>query len=164
MKIIPSDKIDMTTTLSIEEVRKIVRNNILPKKVLKNRYKLPENREPFEGSFEQDCFEIQRIVIGRNSFVPEIKGKIYPNSNGTKLMANLKISSFVIAFLILWTSLVIFFFIIGIMLVTFKGKSPLFLIIPLGMMLFMFVLMHLVFSREKDKTIKELKRLLKTQD
>src|SRR5690554_2023809 len=143
MKIIPSDKIDMMTTLSIEEVREIIRSNILPKKVLKARYSLPENRETFEGTFEQDSFEIQRIVIGRNSFVPKIKGKIYPNINGTKLIAELKISPFVITFVILWTSLVILFFIIGIMLVIFKAENSLFLIIPLGMMSFMFVLMHL---------------------
>lgn len=126
------------------------------------RFEYPNNKELFEGVFEQDRFEIQRIVIGRNSFVPQIKGQIQTEVNGTKLTADLKISSFVMTFMILWTSFAFLFLIIGIMFFI-KDDELLFAIVPLGMILFMFVIMHFGFKQEKNNSINDLKRILKTQ-
>ncbi|WP_456867220.1 hypothetical protein [Galbibacter sp. BG1] len=89
MKIISSNKIEITTVLSNQEVRKVLMENIQPKKGLRIGFRKPKDNKLLEGFFEQDRFEIQRIITGRNSFLPQIKGQIQPNINGTKLDADL---------------------------------------------------------------------------
>ncbi len=44
MKIIPSDKIEIVTTLSIQEARKILSENIRPKKIFKFSFNQPPRK------------------------------------------------------------------------------------------------------------------------
>ena len=160
MKIIPSDKIEILTTLSNQEVRKILMENIRPKKMLKFGFNQSQEKELFEGNFKQDSFEIQRIITGRNSFLPQIKGQILPNINGTKLVADLKVHSFVIVFMLFWLTFLGFAFIMGIIGVINQGTNPLFLIIPLIMIGFGIGLINYGFNSQKEKSIDDLKKIL----
>ncbi|MFD0930970.1 hypothetical protein ACFQ0R_00005 [Psychroflexus salinarum] len=160
MKIIPSDKIEILTTLSNQEVRKILKENIRPKKVLKFGFSESQDKELFEGKFEQDRFEIQRIITGRNSFLPQIKGQIQPNINGTKLVADLKVHRFVIVFMLFWLTFIGLAFIIGIIGVINQGTNPLFLIFPLIMIGFGIGLINYGFNSQKEKSINDLKKIL----
>lgn len=54
MKIFPSDKIEITTSLSLEEVRTILTNNIRQKTGVIFGFNNSKNTKLFEGSFEQD--------------------------------------------------------------------------------------------------------------
>ena len=83
MKIIPSEKIEIETELSNQEVRKILIEYIRPKKGLIFRFNNPKENKLFEGVFKQDRFKIQRIITGKNSFLPQIIGQIEPNAKGT---------------------------------------------------------------------------------
>ena len=76
MKIIPSEKIEIITALSNQEVRKILMDHIRPKKGLTIGFNKSPDKKLFEGHFTRDKFEIQRIITGRNSFLPQIKGQI----------------------------------------------------------------------------------------
>jgi len=163
MKIIPSDKIEILTTLSNQEVRKILTKNIRPKKGLKIGFNKSQEKELFEGNFEQDRFEMQRIITGRNSFLPQIKGKIQPNINGTKLVADLKVHTFVIIFMIFWLTFVGFAFIMGIIGVINQGTNPFLLIFPLIMIGFGIGLVNYGFNSQKDKSINDLKRIINGQ-
>ena len=164
MKIIPSDKIEILTDLSNQEVRKLLAENIRPKKGLKIGINRSQEKELFEGNFKQDKFEIQRIITGRNSFVPQIKGKIEPNVNGTKLVADLKVHTFVIVFMLFWLTFVGFAFIMGIIGVINQGTNPVLLIFPLIMIGFGIGLVNYGFSSQKEKSINDLKKILNVQD
>ncbi|MEP0214465.1 MAG: hypothetical protein ABJD66_14690 [Cellulophaga sp.] len=163
MKIIPSDKIEILTTLSNQEVRKILTENIRPKKGLKIGFNKSQEKELFEGNFEQDRFEMQRIITGRNSFLPQIKGQIQPNINGTKLVADLKVHTFVIIFMIFWLTFDGFAFIMGIIGVINQGTNPFLLIFPLIMIGFGIGLVNYGFNSQKDKSISDLKRIINGQ-
>ena len=163
MKIIPSDKIEILTSLSTQEVRKILAENIRPNKGLKIRFNKSQEKELFEGNFEQDRFEIQLIITGRNSFIPQIKGKIQPNINGTKLVADLKVRTFVIVFMLFWLTFVGVAFIMGIVGVINQGTNPVLLIFPLIMFGFGFGIVHYGFNSQKDKSIIGLKRIINGQ-
>jgi len=160
MKIIPSDKIEILTTLSNQEVRKILTENIRPKKVLKFGFNQAQERELFEGNFEQNSFEIQRVITGRNSFLPQIKGQILPNINGTKLVADLKVHTLVIVFMVFWLTFVGITFIMGIIGVINQGTNLLFLIGPLIMIGFGIGLINYGFNSQKEKSINDLKKIL----
>ena len=163
MNIIPSDKIEILTTLSNQEVRKILAENIRPKKGLKIGFNKPQEKELFEGTFEQDRFEIQRIITGRNSFLPQIKGQIKPNINGTKLEADLKVHTFAIVFMLFWLTFVGFAFILGIIGVINQGTNPFLLIFTLIMIGFGIGLVNYGFNSQKDKSISDLKRIINGQ-
>ncbi|WP_343330601.1 hypothetical protein [Polaribacter staleyi] len=160
MKIIPSDKIEIVTTLSMQEARKILSENIRPKKIFKFSFNQPQKKELFEGNFEQDNFKIQRIITERNSFLPQIKGQILPSINGTRLVADLKIHSSVIVFMLFWLTFVGFAFITGIIGVINQGINPLFLIVPLIMIGFGIGLINYGFNSQKEKSINDLKKIL----
>ena len=160
MNIIPSHKIEIVTTLSNQEVRKIMAKNIRPKKIFEIGFNKSRSKQLFEGTFEQDRFKIQRIITGRNSFLPQIKGQIYPDSSGTKLVANLKVHTFVIAFMLFWLTFVVFAFVMGIIGVINQGTNPLFLIVPLIMIGFGIGLINYGFNSQKEKSINDLKKIL----
>ncbi len=163
MKIIPSEKIELTTGLSNEEVRKILRENIRPKRDLKIGFNIPNDDKLFEGFFEQDQFKIQRIINGRNSFIPQIKGRIQTDINGTKLIADLKIHGFVIVFMTFWLGFVFLSLIAAVVGISAQGTNPLFLIVLLITMAFGIGLMHYGFNSEKDKSINDLNRILNSR-
>jgi hypothetical protein len=121
------------------------------------------SKQLFEGIFEQDRFEIQRIITGQNSFLPQIKGQIHPDSSGTKLVANLKVHTFVIAFMLFWLTFVVFAFVMGIIGVINQGTNPLLLIFPLIMIGFGIGLVNYGFNSQRDKSINDLKRILNGQ-
>ncbi|WP_299780850.1 hypothetical protein [uncultured Formosa sp.] len=163
MKIIPSDKIEILTTFSNQEVRKILAENIRPKKRLRIGFNNSQNKELFEGKFEQNRFEIQKIITGRNSFIPQIKGQIQPNMNGTKLVADLRVHTSVVVFMIFWLTFVGFAFIMGIFGVINQGVNPFLLVFPLIMIAFGIGLINYGFNSQKDKSICDLKRIINGQ-
>lgn len=163
MKIIPSDKIEIVTTLSNQEVRKIMAENIRPKKGFKIGFNKSSEKELFEGTLNQDKFEIQRIITGRNSFLPQIKGQIQPNINGTKLIADLKVNTFAIVFMIFWLTFIGLAFVMGIIGIMNQGTNPFLLIFPLIMIAFGIGIVHYGFNSEREKSVNELKRILNGQ-
>ncbi|MCX7548078.1 hypothetical protein OS188_08950 [Xanthomarina sp. F1114] len=160
MKIFPSEKIELSTKLSNQEVRSILRTYIRPKKIFKFGFKADKENKLFEGYFEQDRFKIQRIIRGRNSFIPQIEGQIQPHTGGTKLIAYLKIQTFVIVFMTFWLGGVSLSF-ITILVGVIMEDTPLFVIIfPLVMLVFGLGLIQYGFKRERKNSINDLKQIL----
>lgn len=146
--------IEIITPLSIQEVRNILSKNIRPKRTFGfNSIKTGE-KELFEAVFWEDEFNIQKIIITRNSFLPQIKGYIQPDFDGTKLVADLSVYTLVLAFLIFWLSVVFF---IGII----YNEKYIYAIFPLLMIFFAIGLMHYGFNKGKIKSIVALKKIVK---
>ncbi|MFB9056773.1 hypothetical protein ACFFU9_08465 [Mariniflexile ostreae] len=163
MKIIPSEKIVLKTELSNQEVRKVLAENIqLKKKTLFGFTRLNEEK-PFEGVFKHDTFKIQRLIKGRNSFVPTIKGEIQSDFNETKIIVTLNIPKSTLIFIIYWLTFVGFVFIMGLTGMATQGTNAGLLILPLLMGVFAIILTHYGFNSQKEKSINDLKKILDIQ-
>lgn len=163
MKFNPSVTIELTTLLSLEEVRKVLLENIQPKQIKTFSFSPQKNHKSFEGYFHQDHFQIQRIIKGRNSFLPQINGHIAPHINGTKLIAELKLPSFVLVFMTLWVGAISIGFILSVFGSFSHDKDSSFIIIPLLMVVFGISMAYFAFTTEKNKAISELKKILKAE-
>ncbi|WP_072403790.1 hypothetical protein [Flaviramulus basaltis] len=163
MKIIPSKEIELFTSLSKEEVEKILTNNIQAKKGIEFKLNRPTNQKSFEGSFSKDRFDIQRVINYRNSFRPQITGKIVHRNGGTKIIAELKMHGFIIAFMIFWLGGVSLASIGAIYSMITNGVDGFYSVIPIIMLLFGGSIVYFGFKYEADKSINELKRIFKAK-
>lgn len=160
MKLFPSEKIELQTELSIQEVRNILKKNIRSNKGSTFRYKRAKDDKQFEGTFELDEFKIRRIIYDQNSFLPQIKGRIQSQENGTKLIAHLKVHKLSLLFLICWMAFIGFTFIMGIIGVINQKANPILLIFPLILIVFSIGLVHYGFNSERQNSISELKKII----
>lgn len=162
MKLIPSEKIEMKTDLSIQEVRDILTNNIRPKKKIFLSFTREKEDKLFEGTFKNDEFKLQRIVIGKKSFAPQIIGKIQGDTEDTKLTMDMKLRFSTILFLIYAIGFVCFAFIMGLIGVLNQETNPILLIFPFVMLVFIIGLVQYSFSNEKEKSIQVMKAMFET--
>ena len=160
MKIIPSDRIEIISPLSKTEVEKRLRENIQPKRGIELRLSRPKNQKIFEGTLFGDNFQIQRVINGKNSFLPQIKGTINDSANGTKILMDLKVHGFVIGFMAFWLGGVGLALVGTIYGIVTQGTNPLFAIAPLIMFAFGIGLAYFGFNSEKEKSISEMKRIV----
>lgn len=161
MKIIPSERIEIISSFTIEEVKRVLDDNIQPK--VRFNFTYPNKHRVFEGFYEDNIFEIQRIIRGRNSFIPKIKGKLSSHENGSKLMATFKMNQFVIIFMIIWLGFVGVGFFVALGLVISENLNPFIIVGPFVMMIFGFGLMNYGFNSEKKKAVKALEKILKAK-
>ncbi len=159
MKIFPKDDIEITTELSVAQVQEILSANIQPAKKFTFGFSHYTD-EPFTGFIEDNTFEIERVIIGRNSSVPQIKGQIQAAKKGSKIIMQLRLHRFVPAFMTFWLGGV-FCGVLGILIGALtQGTNPLFIVFPLLMMMFVIVVVHYGFNSEKEKSIDDLCRIL----
>lgn len=59
---------------------------------------------PFEGEVQDGGFTIQRAITYRNSFLPQIRGKITQASQGSRIAISMTLHPFVLAFMVIWLS------------------------------------------------------------
>lgn len=161
MKIIPSQKTELITELSIQEVRDVLREHIQPKKGFSIGLPQQRNKKVFEGFFESDQFQIRKVSDRNNSFSPQIHGHIKTDLNNTKLIINFRVHGFVLAFIFLWIGLVFMAFITTIIGVVTQEGNPLLALIPLLMIVFAIGLTHFGFNSGKENAIRSLKKVLK---
>jgi positive regulator of sigma E activity len=79
------------TSLSAQEVRKNVQNNLTPKDAKLPVFSLTNKRESYEGEVLENGFEISRRKKGgKNSFPAVVSGSITENQAGSKLVVEIK--------------------------------------------------------------------------
>lgn len=160
MKFLPSEKIEIVTTLSKDEVKQILANYIGPKRTFNTLFDKRDESKIFHGEIEQDFFKIQRIINGKNSFNPQIKGEIKSYINGTRLIIDFKLNTFVKIFIIYWISFVSLAFVITIIGALKQYTIAFFIPFPLIMLIFAIVLTNYGFNSQKTKSIEDLSRIL----
>ncbi|MEG4945089.1 hypothetical protein QUA82_01955 [Microcoleus sp. F8-D3] len=62
----------------------------------------PPPAKPYEGTVSGKKFKINRIIIGRNSFIPIIEGDIHPQKFGCYIKIRMSLHKIVLGFMILW--------------------------------------------------------------
>lgn len=154
MKYLPFERIIYRTNLSEQEVLTRLSGFVEPKK-----YGLGRNPiKDYEGSVNENSFEISRVIRNRNSFLPQINGAVQKNNNGTQIDVAMKLHAFVLLFLIVWCSFALFFF-IGITVRDIGNKEiSVEFFMPLLMLLFVYALTMVGFKMESKKSKEYLRK------
>jgi hypothetical protein len=62
----------------------------------------------FEGEISEESFHLQRIIRGRNSFLPQIYGHIKPCESGARVFVTMRIHWFTGVFMTFWVGFLTF--------------------------------------------------------
>ena len=57
---------------------------------------------PFVGSVDNCTFQLRRVISGRNSFLPRIRGHIIPTESGTSVKVIMFMHPFTVVFMLFW--------------------------------------------------------------
>ncbi|WP_210411434.1 hypothetical protein [Oceanispirochaeta crateris] len=114
-------------------------------------FKIGVGNKVFHGQVHQDHFKIYRQISYRNSFLPQIKGRMTQKENKTIIDVSMKLHPFVIAFMTLWFS-----GLISACMSFFLSPWKPFFFVPIIMLIFGILLCTLPFWYEVKKSKNEL--------
>lgn len=163
MSIIPFEKIALYSPLSKAELVEKLATKTRPTQWVKFAgFHAPKHGKLFEGDISDSTFNIQRIIMYKNSFLPTVKGKFIEKTNGTEIEITLRLNLAVLVFISFWL------FIVGstCLGLTYKIWSEGFqgeILIPYIMFAFGFALTIVGFNFEKGNTKRELIRIFKAK-
>ncbi|MGE8432204.1 hypothetical protein [Chryseobacterium joostei] len=154
MKYLPFERITYRTNLSEQEVFTKLSSFVEPRK-----YGLGRNHtKEYEGYVNNNSFEISRVIKYRNSFLPQISGRLQKNNLGTQIEVTMKLNLFVLFFLLVWCSFALFFF-LGISMKSIRDEEiSVEFFLPLLMLLFVYALTILSFKMESKRAKEYLKK------
>ena len=159
--LIPFESLTITTSLTFSEVLRRLDEVVTTPKPFRITLPFgPPPVKPYEGIISCNTFKISRIITGRNSFIPIIKGNIHSQPFGCSIKITMNLHKIVMAFMILWlwTTGSIGMFALFAWLVE-PSVGPIFLPI-LGMFVFGWLLCLIPFKIESKSAIKFLSILL----
>jgi len=166
--LLPFDNFKLQTKLSQTEVIKRIDGIAEPRKGFRLFSK--QGEKPYQGKLLSDNFEISRIISGRNSFLPIIKGNISAHAGQTEISIRMRPVIAVLVFMTFWLGAVgiacVGIIISGIS--QFKqskvqGFSPA-ILIPFAMFVFGYGLLILSYRAESHKSKAFLKQLLVAEE
>jgi hypothetical protein len=164
MKFLPYEKMVFHSNLKEDEVKKKLVNVTEPIKGCRFQLVRFNSTSKYAGEINGSSFQINRIISYRNSFLPQIIGKIEPQISGCTIRVIMRLHLFVLVFLLVWlgiVGLVAVSMIIAAIL--FDSNNQLFFF-PLGMFIFGCLLSILAFKLESSKSKKDLKTLFETEN
>lgn len=123
-------------------------------------FRFGSGARPFEGKVGGAVFAFRRIIRYRNSFLPEISGRIASQGSGSRVSITMRLNVVVAAFLLVWFGGVL----VGAVAMTFAvadgSASPALVLVPIGMLLFGWALTAGSFAVEAKKATELLNELL----
>ncbi|NER36720.1 MAG: hypothetical protein F6J93_22510 [Oscillatoria sp. SIO1A7] len=146
------------TSLSPAEVRAKLAEVVEPRKTL--RWRWSKSEKPYEGEIGEHSFKISRIINYRNSFLPQIAGRIQPNGAGSEVEITMNLKGLVIGFMLFWLGMVLQFGILFLAAMISEGKFEPAGLIPVGMFVFGCFMPFVGFVPEAKKSKQFLTELL----
>tara|TARA_R110000868_G_scaffold384244_4_gene651676 strand:+ start:45 stop:572 length:528 start_codon:yes stop_codon:yes gene_type:complete len=163
MKILPIENITLVSNLRKEELLAILSENLQKKRGLRFGFTQPKNQKLFEGYLYNDSFEIQRVINYRNSFLPQISGKISTRLDKARIELKLKPHSFVLVFISLWLGGVGLGLIGSLIGIFTQGVNPLACLPLIVMFGFGIGLTNFGFKTESKKAKNDLTKIFKAR-
>jgi len=163
MKFLPFEHLVYTTQLSKAEVREILLDNIEPiKKIrMKGLFKI-RGHKPYEGKIDENTFFMRRIIQYKNGFLPQINGEIHKNhQKATTIHINMKPHKVVLIFSGILCGFVGVIFLIFLGVSLFTLSFDVMVLIPLGMVLFIYMLIMGGFTYESHIAKKHFTKIFK---
>ena len=125
MKFFPYKNYILTTNLTAEEVRRRLQDNIEPKKMFRFNFFHKSVTKPYEGEIHANTFCMNRIIEGRNSFLPLIEGKISKDGIGTEVRIKMRMALYTyIVWLIILGTLISLIFKVASLMILRKQFHP----------------------------------------
>jgi hypothetical protein len=161
MKLLPYDKFEIQTTLTLEETITALKAQVEPKKWLRW---FSRDHAIFEGDVSRDGFKIMRIIHYRNSFMPVIRGTFKQGQNGINVTIRMGLHPFVMAFMCVWFGgVTVGLFAVGAGLSNANISLSPPLLIPIAMLIFGWVMVSGGFWFEASKAKPQLLSILHGQ-
>lgn len=98
--LLPQDRFIIRTPVALPNVIASLDAHVEAPKAF--RWSYQRNHAPYEGSVSESGFTMHRIPQGRNSFIPQIKGRFETPAGGTVVHISMKLHPFVMSFLVMW--------------------------------------------------------------
>jgi hypothetical protein len=77
MRWLPFHRFEITSPLSLSAALDALKAHVEPRRLFRMVFPNPANEKRFQGEVGADSFEISRIIGYRNSFLPQVSGKIH---------------------------------------------------------------------------------------
>lgn len=129
-----------------------------------------EERKPYWGKFKDNRFNINRRIHFRNSFLPVIKGRVNLDVNGSIIMVTMQLEILVIIVLCIWFGGILYSFprlFIELYELVRSGKFSTVnmagFALPLGLLLFGYLVVMIAFKYEAMNSKAVLTNLLEAQ-
>ena len=170
MKLLPFENYTLLTTLSVDEVRRRISDNIEPNRKFRFAMFRRSSTKPYEGQLLDGTFIINRIISYRNSFLPIITGRISNGFSGTEIKIKMRPHIFVLIFMSFWLGIVglICLALLATAIAQFRqvlkrGFSPI-ILIPFGMFIFGCGLITIGFKSESKNSKEFLATLFEAHE
>ncbi|WP_254568061.1 hypothetical protein [Oscillatoria sp. HE19RPO] len=130
----PSQRFTITTYLSPEDVqKKLVAVVEPPPQGIQFQWKRSDKL--YRGKIGEHSFKIAKIIYHRNSFLPQIEGRIKAHGRGSQIEIEMKLHIAAIIFMCVWLSTIGQVALLSLFALFQDDFEPAFLI-PLGMVIF----------------------------
>lgn len=165
MKYLPFETLTYRTALSPTESFQRLQDHVEPKRTLSvNGFSWPKKpHKDYHGYLSNNSFEITRIIHYRNSFLPTIKGRIESDPNGSIIHITMQPMIFVLLFLGVWCSVAALMFFVLLAQAISSGIFEPWIFIPLGMLLFAYLMTTLAFKHESKRSKEDLARIFEAK-
>lgn len=100
VNLLPHDRFIIQTPNALQAVIARLEAQVEPPKAL--RWSFNRHHAPYEGSISESGFTMHRIPEGRNSFIPQIKGRFETPVGGTVVHITMELHPSVVSFLVMW--------------------------------------------------------------
>lgn len=119
----------------------------------------PNTAKEYEGSIMSHCFQAKRIIRTKNSFLPNIEGKIETAENGAKITLLFKLPLFILVVcgIMSLALLAVCFIIVPMAIVEDGFKLP--MLVTYLLPLFMYLIIMVPFKSECKKSLKTFHEL-----
>ena len=165
MLLLPYEKYNLYTRLSLEEVRQRLADNT--EQSGKKKPSGQNTAKPFRGQITNETFNISPVIDYRNSFLPVLNGTYFRENGMTHIRTRLQLNDVVLVFCIIWLGIV---GLCGILLPILELRGALngkrfdpMVLVPTGMFVFGYLLMIAAFKTESTRSKKLLAKVLDAQ-
>jgi hypothetical protein len=167
MNLLPFEKIEYISGLTLVQIQEKISENIELRKNLRfHHIRTIENFKPYEGIFKHNRFIIRRKQsgIGRtNSFMPQIVGTIEEKETNIRIRVKMRLNYgiYVFFFIFFGALSTIQFFLIRASIS--QKEFGIVVLLPLGLMTFLYVTSLLGFRAECEKSKNDLIKFFNAQ-
>jgi len=159
MNLLPYENLTFRTKLKEDEIIKRLIKLTEPKRALRFGIFTKSSTKLYEGEIYAKHFHITRIIRYRNSFLPEINGVIQANIYETQINIKMRLSNFAIVFMSFWCLITMLISIIALISAIKYDLAKTGVLIPLGMLIFGYLLTMAGFKSESSKSIEDMLKL-----
>jgi len=161
MNIFPFESVTYESHLSETEIKKRL-SGVLKSSRNRNMNTGNKGLQSYDGYLSENNFEIRRKINYQNSFLPLIKGEFIQASNKVTIKIKMRLQILVIIFMSIWCGITFSIF-VGLFISDVIDNKPFDnTLMPLGMLVFGYIITVVGFKIESYIAKKDLKKIFES--